>query len=135
MDNITVITLNANDEQTETVLTVDELIYAWQHDIDIPTNDDTVVSCVLSETQLYFETFGELMEALTGSDRKDGWWIMLKAINIKNNVEIISGGAGLIFTILSFLILKKNDKKFRDSKEYIPIVTRIIVSSGNEINL
>lgn len=71
MDNITVITLNANDEQIETVLTVDELIYAWQHDIDIPTNDDTVVSCVLSETQLYFETFGELMEALTGSDRKD----------------------------------------------------------------
>ena len=59
----------------------------------------------------------------------------LKAINIKNNVEIISGGAGLIFTILSFLILKKNDKKFRDSKEYIPIVIRIIASSGSEINL
>ena len=27
------------------------------------------------------------------------------------------------------------DKKFRDSKEYIPIVTKIIVSSGSEINL
>ena len=26
----------------------------------------------------------------------------LKAINITNNVEIISGGSGLIFTILSF---------------------------------
>ena len=72
MDIITVITLNANDEQIETVLTVNEFIYAWQHDIDIPTNDDTVVSCVLSETQLYFETFGELMEALTGNDRRDG---------------------------------------------------------------
>ena len=64
-----------------------------------------------------------------------GTFYGLKAINIKNNVEIISGGAGLIFTILSFLILKKNDKKFRDSKEYIPIVTRIIVSSGSELNL
>lgn len=72
MDIITVITLNANDEQIETVLTVNELIYAWQHDIDILTNDDTVVSCVLSETQLYFETFGELMKALTGNDRRDG---------------------------------------------------------------
>lgn len=72
MDIITVITLNANDEQIETVLTVNELIYAWQYDIDIPTNDDTVVSCVLSETQLYFETFGELMKALTGNDRRDG---------------------------------------------------------------
>ena len=64
-----------------------------------------------------------------------GTFYGLKAINIKNNVEIISGGSGLIFTTLSFLILKKNDKKFRDSKEYIPIVTSIIVSSGNEINL
>lgn len=72
MDIITVITLNANDEQIETVLTVNELIYAWQHDIDISTNDDTVVSCVLSETQLYFETFGDLMEALIGSNRRDG---------------------------------------------------------------
>lgn len=64
-----------------------------------------------------------------------GTFYGLKAINIKNNVEIISGGSGLIFTTLSFLILKKNDKKFRDSKEYIPIVTRIIVSSGSELNL
>ena len=69
MDNITVITLNANDEQIETVLTVNELIYAWQHDIDIPTNEDIVVSCVLRETQLYFETLREFIELLTG--RKD----------------------------------------------------------------
>lgn len=72
MDNITVITLNANNEQVQTVMTVNELIYTWYHEVDIPTNDDTVVSCVLGETQLYFETFGELMQALTGSDRKDG---------------------------------------------------------------
>ena len=64
-----------------------------------------------------------------------GTFYGLKAKNITNNVEIISGEAGLIFTILSFLILKKNDKKFRESKEYIPIVTKIIVSSGSEINL
>ena len=43
MDNITVITLNANNEQIETVLTVDELIYALHHDIDITTNDDNVL--------------------------------------------------------------------------------------------
>ena len=39
----TVITLNANDERVETILTVDDLIYAWYHDIDILTNDDTVI--------------------------------------------------------------------------------------------
>lgn len=66
MDDIIVITLNVNDEQVVISSTVDELIYAWNHDMDIPTNDDTVVSCVLNKTQLYFETFGELMQVLTG---------------------------------------------------------------------
>lgn len=66
MDNIIVITLNADGKQVKTISTVDELIHAWDHDMDIPTNDDTVVSCVLGKTQLYFETFGELMCVLTG---------------------------------------------------------------------
>ncbi|WP_286315590.1 SoxR reducing system RseC family protein [Romboutsia ilealis] len=64
-----------------------------------------------------------------------GTFYFLKMISITNNIEIISGLVGLIFTFISFLILKKNDKKFRDSKEYIPIVTKIIVSSGDEITL
>lgn len=66
MDNIYIITLNSDDEQIETKTTVDELIHSWYHDIDIPANNDTVVSCLLGKTQLYFETFGELMIALTG---------------------------------------------------------------------
>ena len=77
MDNIIVITLNTNDEQVKTVMTVNELIHAWYHEVDIPTNDDTVVSCVLNETQLYFETFGELMQALTGECQK-GWLIYMR---------------------------------------------------------
>ena len=64
-----------------------------------------------------------------------GTFYILKAVNFNGNVEIISAIVGLIFTIIVFLILKKNDKKFRDSKEYIPIVTRIIVSEGNEVTL
>lgn len=64
-----------------------------------------------------------------------GTFYVLKSINITNNVELISGGVGLIFTLISFLVLKKNDKKFRDSKEYIPIVIRIIVSSDSEMIL
>lgn len=66
MDKIIVITLNSDFKQIKTFMTVDELIHAWYHNIDIPTNDDTVVSCVLGKTQLYFETFGELMMVLTG---------------------------------------------------------------------
>ena len=64
-----------------------------------------------------------------------GTFYFLKMISITNNIEIISGLVGLIFNFISFLILKKNDKKFRESKEYIPIVTRIIVSSESEIIL
>ena len=70
MDKIIVITLNSDFKQIKTFMTVDELIHAWYHNIDIPTNDDTVVSCVLGKTQLYFETFGELMMVLTGESQK-----------------------------------------------------------------
>lgn len=64
-----------------------------------------------------------------------GTFYGLKAVNFNGNIEIISAIVGLIFTIIVFLILKKNDKKFRNSKEYIPIVTKIIVSKENEIIL
>lgn len=63
-----------------------------------------------------------------------GAFYILSYMNI-NNIEVISGGVGLTFTLLSFLMLKKNDSKFRESKEYIPIVTRVITRSGSEINL
>ena len=65
-DMIYLITLNNNGEQIETRCSVDELIDSWYHDFDIPTNDDTVVTCLLGKTQLYIETFGELMLILTG---------------------------------------------------------------------
>ena len=66
MDNIYIITLNSDNDQVETKTTVDELIHSWYHDLDIPTNDDTVVSCLIGSTQIYVETFGELMQILTG---------------------------------------------------------------------
>lgn len=64
-----------------------------------------------------------------------GTFYVLNAISFNGNIEVISGVVGLVLTFIVFLILKKNDKKFRDSKEYIPIVTRIIVSEGSEIRL
>lgn len=66
MENIQVITLTSEGKQVEIFMTVDELIHAWHHDIDIPTNDDAIVNCMLGGTQLYFKTFGDLMVALTG---------------------------------------------------------------------
>lgn len=66
MENIFVITLNSDNNQVETRTTVDELIHSWYHNIDIPSNDDPVVSCLIGKTQLYVETFGNLMQILTG---------------------------------------------------------------------
>ncbi|MGL4913509.1 MAG: SoxR reducing system RseC family protein [Romboutsia sp.] len=50
-------------------------------------------------------------------------YFILTTINFGGNIEIISGMIGLFLMFLSFVILKKNDRKFRDSREYIPIVT------------
>ena len=66
MDIIKVITTNAEGEWVETVSTVNDLIHVWLHDADVPTNDDAVVCCFLGKTQLHFETFGSLMQVLTG---------------------------------------------------------------------
>ena len=65
MNIISVITLNTNGEKIETTKTVDDLIFAWNHEIDIPTNDDIIVECMFGTTKLYFDTFGSLMYALT----------------------------------------------------------------------
>lgn len=63
---IFIITNDYDGNQTEIDTTVSDLYEKWHNDINIPTNDDTVVSCLLGKTQLYFETFGELMQTLTG---------------------------------------------------------------------
>lgn len=53
-------------------------------------------------------------------------YYILEAAGVTSNIEEISGLVGILMTLLTYLFLKKNDKKFRDSKEYIPIVTKII---------
>ena len=62
-------------------------------------------------------------------------YYMLQALGNVNNIEIISGVVGLVLMFVFFFILKKNDSKFRESREYIPIVTKIIVSKENQINV
>ncbi len=51
---------------------------------------------------------------------------LLNYISYQGPLEIISGICGLLCTLLAYLYLKKNDKKYRDSRDYIPIVVKII---------
>lgn len=51
---------------------------------------------------------------------------LLTYISFKGPLELISGACGLICTFLSYLYLKKNDQKYRDSRDYIPVIVRIV---------
>lgn len=56
-----------------------------------------------------------------------GTFYILGAIGITSGVEAISGLVGICLTVICYLYLKKNDKKFRDSREFIPVITRILI--------
>ncbi|MDE3345161.1 SoxR reducing system RseC family protein [Clostridioides difficile] len=56
-----------------------------------------------------------------------GTYYILGAIGMTTGVEAISGLVGICLTIICYLYLKKNDKKFRDSREFIPAITRILI--------
>ncbi|MDB0438009.1 SoxR reducing system RseC family protein [Clostridioides difficile] len=56
-----------------------------------------------------------------------GTFYILGAIGMTSGVEAISGLVGICLTVICYLYLKKNDKKFRDSREFIPVITRILI--------
>lgn len=64
-----------------------------------------------------------------------GTYYVLQFIENTKNIEVISSTVGIIIMLISFFILRKNDSKLRESRQYIPIITKIIVSKDNEIIL
>lgn len=64
-----------------------------------------------------------------------GTYYVLQFIENTKNIEVISSTVGIIIMLISFFILRKNDNKLRESRQYIPIITKIIVSKDNEIIL
>ncbi|UEL46325.1 SoxR reducing system RseC family protein [Terrisporobacter hibernicus] len=53
-------------------------------------------------------------------------YYILDLIKFSGSIEVISGVVGLICTGISYLLLRKNDDKFKRSREYIPRITKII---------
>lgn len=47
-------------------------------------------------------------------------------IDIGMNKEVLSGFIGIVLTIISYLLIKIKDRKFRESRNYIPIITKVI---------
>lgn len=56
---------------------------------------------------------------------------ILSNLNLNLNLELISGLIGCVIMVISCIIIKNNDIKFRDSRSYIPIITKVI---GMNIN-
>lgn len=113
-----------SSEKKDIIVEVDNSIGAKEGD-HVEVNMETVN--VLKATAIVY--LMPLVGLLVGTI---GTYYALDAMGISSNIETISGVVGLLLTLATFLILKKNDKKFRDSKEYIPIVTKVI---GKEIIL
>lgn len=55
-----------------------------------------------------------------------GTYSILELLGVKSNIEIISAVVGLLTTFICYISLSKNDKKFKDSKDFIPIITKIL---------
>ncbi|MCC3865103.1 SoxR reducing system RseC family protein [Terrisporobacter petrolearius] len=53
-------------------------------------------------------------------------YYILDLIKFLGPIEVISGVVGLICTGISYLLLRKNDDKFKQSRQYIPRITKII---------
>lgn len=53
-------------------------------------------------------------------------YVIFNFIDIGMNKEVLSGFIGIVLTIISYLLIKSKDRKFRESRNYIPIITKVI---------
>ena len=56
-----------------------------------------------------------------------GSYYILDNVVTGNTLQICSMAVGLIFTAVSYLCIKLKDAKFRESRKYMPTVTRIVI--------
>lgn len=54
-------------------------------------------------------------------------YFVLQNNDVLLNLEFISGIVGIIFMIITFCFIKNKDKKFKDSKNFVPIITKILI--------
>ncbi len=102
-----------------------DLVVEVENSIGAKTGDRVEVSMesvkVLKATMLAYLV--PLIFLLVGTILK---YYILDLIKFSGPIEVISGVVGLICTGISYLLLRKNDAKFKQSRQYIPKVTKII---------
>ena len=55
-----------------------------------------------------------------------GSYYALNAMGFAGATEIVAAVIGIALMGLSYIYLKINDKKFKESREYVPVVTKIL---------
>jgi hypothetical protein len=67
MENkIEFISLNVDGEQREWHMTPSEMYEEYNGECDLPSLNDTIVSCVFAGVHLYFETFSDMVYTFFG---------------------------------------------------------------------
>lgn len=56
-----------------------------------------------------------------------GSYYGLKNVYRGNSLEIISFVSGLVLMAIAFIGIKLKDAKFKESRAYLPIITRILI--------
>ena len=56
-----------------------------------------------------------------------GSYYALQGILSKDYLQAVSIGIGLLFVAISYLLIKLRDTKFKESRLYLPTVTRVII--------
>lgn len=60
---------------------------------------------------------------------------ILNIIGYSGSKEIASTIVGLITMVISYIIIKINDNKFKQSKKYMPVITNIVKSNGIALDI
>lgn len=55
-------------------------------------------------------------------------YFLLYSLTSINDIELelISGSIGILLMLVAYIILRNNDKKFRESRKFIPVITKIL---------
>jgi len=60
---------------------------------------------------------------------------ILNIIGYSGSMEVASAVVGFITMAISYIIIKMNDSKFKQSRKYMPIVTGIVKSNGISLDM
>lgn len=110
--------MNASSESEEILVEVDNTIGAKVGD-HVMVNMEHI-NVMKATFLVYVIPMVLLIVGIVGS------YYALNAIGFAGPTEVVAAIIGIALMGLSYIYLKINDKKFKESREYVPVVTKIL---------